>query len=93
MEVYLNPEGFNSEVDSFKATTGELATLSVKDAVNANQKTILDSVDHLVALVNLFSECVEQYSALSSKDVAEMESIKQKWVQKDLELANEIDGN
>ncbi|MBO1909813.1 hypothetical protein [Sporosarcina sp. 6E9] len=92
MEVYLNPDAFKGEVDSFKATTGELASLSVKDTVNANKDTILDSVSELIAIVNLFNECVEQYMALSNKDVAEMESLREKWVQKDLNLANEMDG-
>ncbi|MDS9472572.1 hypothetical protein [Sporosarcina pasteurii] len=93
MEVYLNPNGFKGEVDSFKRTTSELAGLSAKNTVDANQETILDSVSELIAIVNLFSECVEQYMALSNKDVAEMESLKEKWVQKDLQLANEMDGN
>lgn len=93
MEVYLNPDGFKGEIDSFKTTTGELASLSPKNAVDANKNTILDSVDELIAMVNLFSECIEQYMALSTKDVEEMESIKEKWVLKDLTLANEIDGN
>ena len=93
MEVYLNPDGFKGEIDSFKTTTGELASLSRKNAVDANKNTVLDSVDELIAMVNLFSECVEQYMALSTKDVEEMESLKEKWVLKDLTLANEIDGN
>ena len=93
MEVYLNPDGFKGEVDSFKKTTSELASLSPKNAVDANKNTILDSVDELIAIVNLFSECIEQYMTLSTKDAEEMESLKEKWVLKDLNLANEIDGN
>ena len=93
MDVYLNPEGFKGEVDSFKKSTSDLASLSVANTVEAKKHTVLNSVDELMAIVNLFSENIEQYIALSEKDVREMDSLKEKWVQKDLTLANEIDGN
>lgn len=50
-------------------------------------------MDELIAIINTFQSNVEQYITLANKDVAEMNSLKEKWVTKDENLSNEINGN
>ncbi len=92
-DILIKPDQFSAEVDEFKGTTEEISSVKVDDVINVNEKTILNSMDELIAIINTFQSNVEQYITLANKDVAEMNSLKEKWVTKDENLSNEINGN
>lgn len=89
-DILIDPELFIAEVDEFKESTAEISSVKTDDVMNAKEQSILDAVDELLSIVQLYQTNVEQYIALADKDVAEMNSLKNKWVTKDENLSNEI---
>lgn len=89
-DILIDPESFIAEVDEFKGSTTEISSAKTEDVMNAKEQSILDAVDELLEIVKLYQNNVDQYIALADKDVAEMHSLKNKWVTKDENLSNEI---
>lgn len=91
-DILINPENFEAEVDEFKGSIDKITSVKSEDVVSVNEKTILDSMDQMIAIVNLFQSNMDQYVTLANKDVTEMNSLKGKWVTQDINLSNEIHG-
>ncbi|MEI3612685.1 hypothetical protein [Pseudogracilibacillus sp. SO30301A] len=92
-EILINPDQFTAEVDEFKGKIEGIASVKSEDVINVNEKSILDSMYQMIAIINTFQSIIDQYIALANKDVTEMNSLKEKWVTKDTNLSNEINGN
>ncbi|HLS23653.1 MAG TPA: hypothetical protein VK037_07010 [Pseudogracilibacillus sp.] len=91
-DILINPKQFIAEVDEFKGTSAEISAVKSEDLLNVNEKTILNSMDEMIAIISMFQSIIDQYIALANKDVTEMYSLKEKWVTKDTNLSNEIGG-
>lgn len=91
-EILLNPEGYESEIERFSSSVTEVAAIESKQVLNVKKKTILESMDLMMSIMDLFTKSMEAYVALSNKDINEMKSMKEKWVNKDAQLAHDIEG-
>jgi len=89
-EILIDPDLFLAEVEEFKGSIEEISTVKTEDVLSAKEQSILDAVDKLLEIVQMYQNNVDEYIALANKDVAEMNSLKEKWVTKDQNLSNEI---
>ncbi len=91
-EIVLNPEGYESEVEQFSNSVSGVASVESKQILEVKKKSILESMDLMMSILETFAKSMEAYVALSKKDVDEMKAIKEKWVNKDAEIAHDIEG-
>lgn len=91
-EVFIDPVGLDSDVSAFEDTTSDISNINATSALEVKKKTILDSMDTMISIIETFNQCVEQYVALANKDVDEVKSIKEQWVMTDTKIASDIEG-
>lgn len=91
-EIVLNPEGYEAEIDRFSSSVTEVAGVESKQVLDVKKKTMLESMDLMMSIIDSFTKSIEAYVALSQKDINEMRTIKEKWVNKDAQIAHDIEG-
>lgn len=91
-EIVLHPENYDLEVDQFANSVMNVSAVESKQLLDVKKKSMLESMDMMVSILETFTKSMEAYVALSKKDVSEMKSIKEKWVNKDAEIAHDIEG-
>lgn len=83
-EVYLEPNSFQSQVDSYNDATTKVAALKYiaeKDGVT------LRSVDKYMECVDAMNTLIQTFGEFATKDGETMQLIKAKWMNTDGELA------
>ncbi len=90
-EILLNPEGYDAEIEHFSSCVTEVSAIESKEVLNAKKKSILDSMNLMMSIMDSFTKSMEAYVALSRKDVTEMKAMKEKWVNKDVQIAHDIE--
>lgn len=91
-EVFIDPVGLDSDISAFEDTTSDISNINATNVLEVKKKTILDSMDKMISIIEDFNQCVEEYVALSNKDVDEVKSIKEQWVMTDTKIASDIEG-
>jgi hypothetical protein len=91
-DILINPSQFEAEVNEFKGTCDKIAAIKADEIMTVNEKSLLDSVDKMMAMISAFQDNINSYVTLANKDVTEMNGLKNKWVTKDVHLSNEING-
>ncbi|MFD1850865.1 hypothetical protein [Oceanobacillus bengalensis] len=91
-EVFINPVGLDSDTSAFDSTTSGISNIKANGVLEVKKKTILDSMDTMIFIIETFNQCVEEYVALSNKDVEEIKSMKEQWVMTDTKIASDIEG-
>lgn len=83
-ELYLDPKGFQAQIDSFKSGTDSIKSL--KYSLD-KQDVRLQSVDKYIECVEAFNETVELFGQLLDQDTESMKLIKAKWMNLDNDIA------
>lgn len=91
-EILLNPEGYDSEIEQFTNAVTEVASIESKHVLDVKKKSILESMDMMMSILDSFTKSMDAYVALSRKDINEMKALKEKWVNKDAQIAHDIEG-
>lgn len=91
-EIFLNPEGYDSEVEQFTNAVAEVKSIESKKILDVKKKSILESMDMMMSILDSFAKSVDAYVALSEKDIHEMRALKEKWINKDTKIAHDIEG-
>lgn len=91
-EILLNIEGFDSEIEQFTNSVTEVASIESKQVLDIKKQSILESMDMMMSILDSFAKSMDAYVALSRKDINEMKVLKEKWVNKDAEIAHDIEG-
>jgi len=92
-KVFLNPDVFQAEVDAFKSAIEGVSGVQLDNISEVGNKTILESMDTMIATINFFSEMMEYYVSFSNEDAQHLVSLKTSWVTKDTQLGEEIGGD
>lgn len=88
-ELYLDPKGFQSQIDSFKSGTDSIKEL--KYALDA-QGVRLQSIDKYMECVEEFNKLIELFGKMLEQDTESMKLIKAKWMNLDSEVATKTLG-
>ncbi|MFA8437455.1 hypothetical protein [Pueribacillus sp. YX66] len=91
-EILLNIEGFDSEIEQFTNSVTEVASIESKQVLDIKKQSILESMDMMMSILDSFAKSMDAYVALSRKDINEMKVLKERWVNKDAEIAHDIEG-
>lgn len=88
-ELYLDPKGFQAQIDSFKSGTDSIKGL--KYSLD-KQGVRLQSVDKYMKCVEEFNKTIELFGKLLDQDTESMKLIKAKWMNLDSEVATKTLG-
>lgn len=88
-ELYLDPKGFQSQIDSFKSGTDSIKEL--KYSLD-KQGVRLQSIDKYMECVEEFNKLMELFGSLMDQDTESMKLIKAKWMNLDSEVATKTLG-
>lgn len=88
-ELYLDPKGFQAQIDSFKSGTDSIKGL--KYSLD-KQGVRLQSVDKYMKCVEEFNKTIELFGKLLEQDTESMKLIKAKWMNLDSEVATKTLG-
>lgn len=88
-ELYLDPKGFQSQIDSFKSGADSIKEL--KYSLD-KQGVRLQSIDKYMECVEEFNKLIELFGALMDQDTESMKLIKAKWMNLDSEVATKTLG-
>ncbi|NMD71578.1 hypothetical protein HHO41_14845 [Bacillus sp. DNRA2] len=91
-EIFLKVDEFDAELKALEGSVTSISKVKSDDIKNVNKKVILESMDIMHSIITTFTSSIEAYVKLSKKDIKEAESMKEKWITKDNELANSIKG-
>lgn len=88
-ELYLDPKGFQSQIDSFKSGADSIKEL--KYSLD-KQGVRLQSIDKYMECVEEFNKLIELFWSLMDQDTESMKLIKAKWMNLDSEVATKTLG-
>lgn len=88
-EIFLDPTGFQSQIDSFSSGADTIKGIAYS---LDKQEVRLQSVDRYMECVSEFNEIVQLFSELMSMDTESMKLIKAKWMNLDSEIATKTLG-
>lgn len=88
-ELFLDPKGFQGQIDSFKSGTDSFKGL--KYSLD-KQGVRLQSVDKYMECVEEFNKTIELFGKLLDKDTESMKLIKAKWMNLDSDVATKTLG-
>lgn len=88
-ELFLEPKGFQGQIDSFKSGTDSFKGL--KYSLD-KQGVRLQSVDKYMECVEEFNKTIELFGKLLDKDTESMKLIKAKWMNLDSDVATKTLG-
>jgi len=88
-ELYLDPKGFQSQIDSFKSGADSIKEL--KYSLD-KQGVRLQSIDKYMECVEEFNKLIELFGSLMDQDTESMKLIKAKWMNLDSEVATKTLG-
>lgn len=88
-ELYLDPKGFQGQIDSFKSGTDSIKRL--KYSLD-KQGVRLQSVDKYMECVEEFNKTIELFGKLLDQDTESMKLIKAKWMNLDNDVATKTLG-
>lgn len=88
-ELFLDPKGFQGQIDSFKSGAGSIKEL--KYALD-KQGVRLQSVDRYMECVEEFNKTIELFGKLLDQDTQSMKLIKAKWMNLDSDVATKTLG-
>ena len=88
-ELYLDPEGFQKQIDSFKSGADNVKNL--KYSLD-KQGVRLQSIDKYIECVEEFNKIIELFGKLLDQDTESMKLIKAKWMNLDSEVATKTLG-
>lgn len=83
-EIFLDPQGFQSQIDSFKSGTDSIKEL--KYSLD-KQDVRLQSVDRYIECVEELNKTLQLFGKLLDQDVESMKLIKARWMNADSEMA------
>lgn len=88
-ELYLDPKGFQSQIDSFKSGADSIKEL--KYSLD-KQGVRLQSIDKYMECVEEFNQLIELFGSLMDQDTESMKLIKAKWMNLDSDVATKTLG-
>lgn len=88
-ELYLDPKGFQAQIDSFKSGADSIKEL--KYSLD-KQGVRLQSVDKYMECVEEFNKTIELFGKLLDQDTESMKLIKAKWMNLDSDVATKTLG-
>ena len=88
-EIFLDPQGFQSQIDSFKSGTDSIKEL--KYSLD-KQDVRLQSVDRYIECVEELNKTLQLFGKLLDQDVESMKLIKARWMNADSEMATKTLG-
>lgn len=88
-ELYLDPKGFQSQIDSFKSGADSIKEL--KYSLD-KQGVRLQSIDKYMECVEEFNKLIELFGSLMDQDTESMKLIKAKWMNLDSDVATKTLG-
>lgn len=91
-EIFLKVDEFEAELKALEGSATNISKVKSEDIKNVNKKVILESMDTMQSIITTFTSSIDAYVKLSKKDIKEAESMKEKWINKDVQLANSIKG-
>lgn len=88
-QLYLDPKGFQAQIDSFKSGADSIKAL--KYSLD-KQGVRLQSVDMYMKCVEEFNKTIELFGQLLDQDTESMKLIKAKWMNLDSDIATKTLG-
>ena len=88
-ELYLDPKGFQAQIDAFKSGTDSIKNL--KYSLD-KQGIHLQSVDKYIECVEVFNKTIELLGQMLDRDIESMKLIKAKWMNLDSDVATKTFG-
>lgn len=84
-EIYMDPEGFQSQVDGYSSASGKVGSISYSCDPGSLS---LDSIERFKESVDLFNETLKSFASVSALDKSAMEAIKMAFLKVDERLAD-----
>lgn len=88
-ELYLDPKGFQKQIDSFQSGAESIKELKYS---LSEQGVRLKSIDKYMECLKELNETLSLFSTLLSQDTESMKLIKAKWMNLDSEVATKTLG-
>lgn len=88
-ELYLDPKGFQNQIDSFQSGAESIKELKYSPS---EQGVRLKSIDKYMECVEELNKTLSLFSTLLSQDTESMKLIKAKWMNLDSEVATKTLG-
>ena len=88
-KIFLDPKGFQGQIDSFKSGADSIKAL--KYSLD-KQGVRLQSVDKYMECVEEFNKTIELFGKLLDRDTESMKLIKARWMNLDSEIATKTLG-
>lgn len=88
-EIYLDPQGFQGQIDSFKSGADSIKELKYE---LDSQGVSLQSVDKYLECVEKLNATLELFCKMMEQDTASMKLIKAKWMNADSDIATKTLG-
>lgn len=87
MELYLDPDAFQKEIDSFEKNNDKIAEIQydLKDST-----LVLDTEDKLVDCLNKMNELIIKFCRNGERDRKNLQLIKSTWMDVDEEIGDKI---
>lgn len=88
-EIYLNPQGFQGQIDSFKSGADSIKGLKYE---LDKQGVSLQSIDRYMECVELLNTTIELFGKMMDQDTRSMQLIKARWMNADSDIATKTLG-
>ena len=88
-EVFIDPKGFQGQIDSFSSGVDSLKSITY---VLEKQGLCLESVDKYLQCIDMFNETMKDFVEFLSMDTNSMREIKAKWMNTDSDIATKTLG-
>lgn len=88
-KIYLNPQGFQGQIDAFQAGAETIKGLKYE---LDKQDVSLQSVDKYLECVTKMNEALVLFSKMLEQDTQSMKLIKAKWMNADSDIATKTLG-
>lgn len=88
-ELFLDPKGFQGQIDAFQSGTDSIKELKY---TLDKQEVRLQSIDKYMECVEEFNKLIELFGTMSAQDTQSMKLIKAKWMNVDSEVATKTLG-
>ena len=88
-ELFLNPQEFQGQIDSFQTGADEIKALSYS---LDKQGVKLQSIDKYMECVEEFNKTIQLFATMMEQDTQSMKLIKAKWMNLDGDMATKTLG-
>ena len=88
-EIFLDPKGFQGQIDSFKSGADTIRSLAY---ALEKQGVQLQSIDKYMECIEAFNEAIVEFGKMLEMDTESMKQIKAAWMNQDAAIATKTLG-